>query len=402
MTPLLVLCLLAAEGSPKADETDLRRRSGDSRTEEPEAPFGTRVATKVAYYTDDDGLTVVTPIVSVSQTIYDTTSLALEYDADILTAATVDVRTEATDKFHEVRHGLAFSATHRVRSLDTDLSGAVSLSREADYASITAGFGFASDFLQRNLTFGMGYAWVGNAVGRSHTPFNHFLDTLNIHALNVSLTQLTTKDGFIQLSGSLIANFGYQGSVYRYVPLFLAGSVDPSSVDETTLLDGSVHPFIRPAEQVPRTRWRGAAAFRWKHHLPWDFFIDASYRFYLDDWAITSHTVDLHLYQRIFGVLTVRLRNRFYFQTPASFYQRVYVIPNARELPEFFTMDRELSGYWYDMPGVQLALMLPRFGGLERWQIDAKFDVQFTRYSEFAFLLERTAFVFGGGLTLEL
>src|SRR5262245_13429087 len=144
--------VLAADGSDAPDQGGAR------------APRGTRVASKVAVYKDNDGLTVVTPIISVTQTIRDTTTVEAEYDVDTLTAAAVDVRTSATPKFSEVRHGAALSVTQHVRSWDTDLTGSLEVSREADYASATFSAGFSSDFLEKNVTLGGGYSYVANAV----------------------------------------------------------------------------------------------------------------------------------------------------------------------------------------------------------------------------------------------
>ena len=67
-----------------------------------------------------------------------------------------------------------------------------------------------------------------------------------------------------------------------------------------------------------------------------------------------------------------------------------------------FTMDRELSAFWYDMVGVKLSLELPVPSFLERVVLDLKGDLQYTKYKDFAYLLDRTAIIVGGGLTVEL
>lgn len=399
---LLTLAAPLARAEPLEEHRDLRRKDGDSAESQVAAPAGTRVASKLALYTDDDGLTVITPIISVTQRIFDATSLSVEYDADVLSAATVDVRTAATDKFDEVRHGLAVSGIHRVRSWETDLNGSVSLSREADYASATFSAGFASDFLEKNVTLGGGYSYVVNLVGRAKTPFDSFLDILNIHAVSLSYTQLVSKRSYFQLSSSLIAAFGYQASVYRYVPLFLDGQIDPALLNESTLGTGEVRPLLRPAERVPRDRYRGALVLRYNHAFPFGFTLVPAYRVYADSWGVTSHTADVMLYQHLPLGLVLRLRNRFYYQSGASFYQRVYVIDSSDVLPENYTTDRELGTFWYDLVGLKLSLELPGLAWFEKVVIDVKGDLQYTSYTDFAYLPERTAIVVGGGLLFEL
>lgn len=392
----------AHAGDGLEEHRALNRKDGDSLEAKTEAPLGTRVAGKLVVYEDNDGLTVVTPIVSVTQKIFDTTSLTAEYDADVLTAATVDVRTAATQKFEEVRHGLAVSATHRLRDLETDLSGSVSLSREADYASVTFGGGWATDFLDKNFTLGAGYSYVLNAVGRSHTPYDNFLDQLHIHALSVSATQLLSRQAYLQISGSGIGAFGYQGSVYRYVPLFLDGQVDEGQVDEANLENGQVRPVVRPAEQVPRERWRGAIVSRLNYAFDFGLTVAPDYRFYADSWGITSHTVDLVAHQHLPAGLVLRARSRFYAQQAATFYQRVYVIESVDQLPLHYTTDRELGTYWYELVGLKLSWELPHLSAFESVVLDVKGDLQYTHYADFAYLPSRTAFMLGGGFVVEL
>ncbi|MBI2378396.1 MAG: DUF3570 domain-containing protein [Deltaproteobacteria bacterium] len=395
-TELLTLLLLSAP-RPVGSEAD---------TEAPEAqlapPSGTRVASRVAVYDDDDGLTVVTPIVSFEQRIFDATELGVEYDADILSAATVDVRTSATQQFKEVRHGVAVSGAQRVASLETELSGAVAYSHEADYRSITLGGGFSSELLEKNLTVGLGYSFVSNDVGRSGTPFSNFSESSRIHAFSFSITQLLSKRSYLQLSGSVIGSYGYQASVYRYVPVFLEGTVDPAKVNETTLLDGSVVPVMRPAERLPQDRLRAAGVVRLNQGFATDTSVSADYRFYGDGWGVQSHTIGLAVYQHLPAGLVLRGRNRLYLQSAADFYQDVAMVGAAGELPELYTSDRELGTFWYDMAGLKLILELGKGELFERVTIDVALDVQFTRYSDFVYLETRTAWIGSSGLSFEL
>ncbi|MBI4815357.1 MAG: DUF3570 domain-containing protein [Deltaproteobacteria bacterium] len=366
------------------------------------APSGTRIASKVAVYSDDDGLTVVTPIVSVKQKIFDATEIGVEYDADILTAATVDVRTSATGKFKEVRHGVAVSGTQRVGSWDTDLSASAAYSHEADYRSITLGGGFSSELIEKNLTVGAGYSFVDNEVGRSGTPFDNFSDSSHIHAASVSITQIVSKRSFVQLSGSLIGSFGYQASVYRFVPIFLAGTVDPSTIGEASLLDGTARPVMRPAERLPGRRFRGAGVARINQQFDSGTTLAADYRLYGDDWGVTSHTVSLAAYQHLPLGLTLRLRNRLYLQNPADFVAPVTMVDSLGALPEYYTTDRELGDFWYDLAGLKLTLELARGSLFERATFDLGLDMQYTRYASFPYLAERTAWIWGGGMSFEL
>ena len=366
------------------------------------APKGTRVATKIGYYRDDDGLDVVTPIVSFTQKIYDTTTLGFIYDADTFTAATVDVRTHASKSFSETRHGFGFWGTHRLIDKQLDLSGNLDLSFERDYASMTLGAGFSKDLLNKNLTLAGGYSYVANAIGRAGTPIQNYLDTLNIHAFNASFTQLLSKYTFINLSGSFIFNDGYQASVYRYVPLFLVGNVEEKDINETNLLAGIVQPVMRPAERLPKQRSRWAVVARVNHYLPWMMSVAADYRYYTDTWSLKSNTLSLKLYIELPHDFEVRLRNRLYGQSAAKYYQRTYVLDSPDSLPEYYTMDRELGTFSYFMPGIKLSKDFVDIENIEVLTIDWKIDAQYTRYEDFVFLENRLAWIFQFGVSVGL
>lgn len=398
---LIALLLVAFCTSSASAQIDLDAEADAGPIDSPQreatttvrAPTGTRVASKLRYYKDNDQLTVVTPIVSFSQRIYDTTTLGLTYTADIVTAATVDVRTHATPKFKETRNGLGAHASHRFLRQQMDLSGFIELSREADYESMTVGAGISKDLFEKNLTLAGGYAFVGNVVGRSKTSFSQFADRLQIHALNFSATETLSPKTLLQLSGSLIINSGYQASVYRYVPIYLQGTVDPTQIDEEFLLNGDVAPLVRPPETLPRKRYRYAGVAHISQYLPWKAAIAADYRFYSDSWSVRSHTIGVKLYQELPAGLELRLRNRFYTQTEADFYQATYVVQTPADLPQYFTIDRELSTYWYDMPGIKLTWRIGGGGWFEGLAFDADFDAQYAQYNDFNYLPSRWAFV---------
>jgi len=393
----------ALEGSrPAALGAAAAKASGDSEPSD-RAPLGTSTTTKLGVYSDNDQVQVVTPLVSVSQRIYDTTQLGVSWDADVLTAASIDVRTAASKGFKEMRNGVALTVDHSFLAQELTASAAVSGSREADYASLTVGGGLSKELFQKNLTLAGGYAYVGNLVGRSLTRYSQFHERLDIHALNASATQLLSRTTLLQLSTSFITARGYQASVYRYVPVFLSGRAGTElKLDEQSLLDGSAAPLYRVAETLPETRLRWAGVIRINHYLPWKMALAADYRLYLDSWALASHTFAIKLHQELPFGIRLRLRGRFYTQRAASFYQEVYRVDRVGDRPAWLTMDRELSTYWYGLVGAKLVFALPAFGPLRGSSIDLKVDYQRTRYANFAYLQTRDAWVFEAGFTMEL
>ena len=75
-----------------------------------------RAAAGVFVHTDDDGLTVIHPIASTRVEVADDTHVGVGWEADVISAATIDVRTSASPRgFEETRHGLSANVDHAIR-----------------------------------------------------------------------------------------------------------------------------------------------------------------------------------------------------------------------------------------------------------------------------------------------
>ncbi len=94
-----------------------------------------------------------------------------------------------------------------------------------------------------------------------------------------------------------------------------------------------------------RTRWSITANLNHMSY-PGDNGIHLSYRYYSDDWDVTSHTLD-YATRFIFGNADyLEPRVRLYSQTKADFYQNEFVDPNVGgtpNLPEFLSADYRLD-----------------------------------------------------------
>ena len=103
----------------------------------------------------------------------------------------------------------------------------------------------------------------------------------------------------------------------------------------------------RPASATPSS----ARVAQW---LPWNGAAHAFYRFYVDDWGIRAHTVELELYQRLSRLSYVRLNYRFHRQTGVDFF-------TTRAAPDFTlaTADSDLAALDAHTVGVKVALDVP-------------------------------------------
>jgi hypothetical protein len=107
--------------------------------------------------------------------------------------------------------------------------------------------------------------------------------------------------------------------------------------------------------------------------------LQLDYRFYLDTWAIRSHTVDLRFGVDLAPGVELRLRARTYTQNGASFYRARY-----DGLERYMSVDRELSPLWSETLGLKLS-----------WKMSAsiegelKLDGFYYSYADFPLLPSR-------------
>lgn len=325
---------------------------------------------KTQIYVDNDATTVVSPLVRIAKDAWTGSTLGASFIADVVSSASVDVITNATKKMTDFRKEGTGSLSQKIG--DTTLSGAYIYSTENDYRSHNLHIGAAQDLLQKNTTLSLGYTLSLNDVGRSGDP--NFHRGLDVHTVDAAWTQNIDARTIFQLSGTFQYNSGYQASPYRFVRIETG---DQFKVPETD----------------PQKRNRVAAVAGVNRHVGQDTALQGDYRFYIDDWGIRSHTVQLR-YLVNAGPLTVRLRGRFYFQNGASFFQSHY-----QDVQTFVTADRELSDFWAMLGGAKLSWKIPYAS--TSLVLEAKADVFYFSYSNFAYLSSRLGANLEAGLTVQ-
>jgi hypothetical protein len=93
-------------------------------------------------------------------------------------------------------------------------------------------------------------------------------------------------------------------------------------------------------ENNPDARLRHAVAVHARRALGETLSVGASYRFYIDDWDVTSHTIGADGALVLDAGWLLALGYRFYHQGAASHFAPFYP---AMPLPAHYTSDKELS-----------------------------------------------------------
>ncbi|MCU1282531.1 MAG: hypothetical protein JWM53_6077 [bacterium] len=330
---------------------------------------------KTQIYTDSDHTTVVSPLAALSRDAWKGGTLSASYVADVVSSASIDVVSNATSRMNDFRSEITAGLVQKLRN--TTLSGSYVYSVENDYQSHNVELGFAQDLFEKNSTLAVGATFSSNDVYR--TGDQSFHRKLTVAGLSASWTQVLNRTTIAQLSYSFSYGNGYWASPYRFVRV---ETPDLAAIE------------FKVPETEPNERYRHAAVIGLNKHLFSDTSLQGDYRFYADNWGVTSHTVQLR-YFVTWKDVTLRLRERFYYQSGASFFQPHYT---AATLQPFVTADRELSTFWSNVAGFKISWRLPWVH--RALEVEAKVDYFHFGYVNFALLSSRDGADIEAGLNV--
>ena len=208
------------------------------------------------------------------------------------------------------------------------------ISNEYDYQSFGISATYARDFNDRNTTLSASVGFSNDTidpVGKIPSELLPMVveggdknregadDEKTISDFLVGVTQVISRQTIMQLNFSLGSTDGYQNDPFKIVTVVNPATGLPATASGSSFFDttntGNL-PYVY--EKRPDSRDRTVIFFRAVHHLNEDV-INFSYRFYDDDWEITSHTFDLR-YRYELEDSYLQPHVRFYTQDAASFY----------------------------------------------------------------------------------
>lgn len=346
-----------------------------------------RAALWLSIFQSDDHLSVVSPQISVRTPVYELLDIEAAADADIITAASVDVMAAASPRgYSELRHGYSVGATLHLGE-GSDVGARYMPSFEPDYISHGIGIQASREFVDRRLTIGLAYRFAKDSVGRAGNPRSEW-SALDGHGASLDMAWAFDPYMVGQLSYELQVQSGYMESPYRYVPVYYPG------------LSSS----IALSESVPDERVRHALSAGLRRALGSGFFWSGHLRLYADSWGMLSHTEELELQHAILsGRLILGLGARIYGQGSASFYEYRYtsasILPTS--LPRFRSADKMLSSLWSLLIGPRAEFSTGTFGPLSALRFSLKAELYDQHFLNFALLSERRALLISTGAAGE-
>ena len=115
---------------------------------------------------------------------------------------------------------------------------------------------------------------------------------------------------------------------------------------------------------------------RYRQHVaPLDGSLHFDYRFYWDDWEVSSHTFELSWFQELFEVVKLIPNFRYYSQSEAFFYKPFYATGSN---PSFYSSDYRRSPYGAISYGLKAEANL---SGWPHRRVDTVLSLSYDRYA---------------------
>ncbi len=294
--------------------------------------------------------------------------------------------------FDDTRLGVAVDWEHTKKRVHRVNYGG-SISVEKDYTSFGLNTNYAQDTSSRIVTYSAGVAVafddVRKSSGGTPEPFAKYsegqtLDNGNRVTLDTifGVTRILNRRTLGQINFSTGFSDGYLTDPYKLISRTqLIDPLDPSlGFDE-------INTYY---EKRPSSRQRSSIYTAMAHTTRHDNVLHMSYRYYWDDWDITSNTLDFRLKLRYKGGFYIEPHIRIYDQTAADFYmfsieQEEYGVSG---FPEYASADYRLDAFDATTIGINIGKTFPGHGKLRVRIEQIKWEYANSLFDE------NTAFVF--------
>ena len=232
------------------------------------------------------------------------------------------------DSFKDTRVAVGADWTLPINRLSRVKLG-MNASKEYDYLSLGISGTYLKDLNNKNTTLSAGIAFNNDTLTPEggipvalspmrqpgDTNREGSSDSKTITDFMFGITQVINRKTLIELNYSYGLSDGYLSDPFKIVSV-----VDSSgALDNSALINVNADALPYVYEKRPDLRQRNSLFFRSVHHLTQDV-IHFSYRYFWDDWGISSNTFDLK-YRFEMGRSYLQPHVRYYMQDQADFYR---------------------------------------------------------------------------------
>jgi len=372
-------------------------------------PSTKRVSLETAFYTDSDHVTVFSPSVAASlENVTQGVSIHGSYLVDVVSAASIDIVSTASQRWHEVRNAGALEAEYKPHEFGVSIGG--SGSAEPDYVSYGAGIAITQDLNEKNTTLLAGYGYSHDLAGRHGvdgpaTPFSVYARALERGTFNAGVTQVIDRSTVLSVAADAVFENGDQSKPYRYIPMFAPNVAAQAPVGATIEWVNQNRLPERPLEQLPLSRQRFAVTGRLGHRFT-SSTLRLEERLYDDSWELVASTTDARWIFDLGRRFALWPHARLNVQSAVNFWQRAYVSESTAtatgasfNLPEFRTGDRELGPLRTVTGGGGARFFLGPNAEPDQWSLTFAADVMHSSYLNDLYLTNTTGTIMS--LTFE-
>ncbi len=226
----------------------------------------------------------------------------------------------------KVRNSLETSAAYRGYDLDYYVSS------ESDYFAQMVAFGYNHGFMEDNLNLAarVSYSW-DNIKPLEDDDTQSVPDYRRTLHWNIIATQVVTPTTVVRVGAEFNNVHGLQHDPYRNV--YVAGTNVPEK---------------HPADRGRRDVFASVNQYIYNRSS-----VNLEYRYYSDDWGVSSHAIGVKLNQYVSDTFVVRYRYRYYTQASAIFYRDDYTQTGG--VNGFQTADYRLGDFGANLFGGRIA-----------------------------------------------
>lgn len=251
----------------------------------------------------------------------------------------IDPSSVSSASYQDIRIYPSANYSYANEEQKTIYNGGVSFSAEYDYFSIGANVGFTKTSKDNNREFsvkGMAFFDTWKVILpielRSNPTDNdarhNDAKPRNSYNLGLTLSQVINKKFQI----AVLADIGYQEGL-------LATKFNRVYFDDLSVR----------SEKLPNTRFKIPVGIRGNYFLNDKIVLRTFYRYYYDNWDISSHTISFEPSYKLTEFSTLSLPYRFYHQSQAKYFDA----KNQHQLiNEYYTSDYDLSKFSSNMIGL--------------------------------------------------
>jgi len=274
-------------------------------------------------YTDNAGVQVYSPTFSLMKTLSKHWLIGFKMRIDAIAAASirfggppsnVDAVASASHKsgFEDTRYAPTFLAAY-----DDGINSAgagIYYSTEEDYTGKSFFFNYTRQFNQGNTALGFGYSQASDTLDPVFS--RDIIKYKDEKKLDISINQLIDRTLSLQFVYSYIDASGFLASPYLY--------------------------NSQGFEKYPTKRTGNAFAIKALKYIDDKNSMNFSYRYYKDDWEITSHTINVEWLHDLSETLMIGARARYYTQSKSFFTKAA---GDYKDTDKFTVIDYRMSAF---------------------------------------------------------